>query len=351
MFAVQNIMYDYLALQIGIAFILDILIGDPRWLPHPVRIIGKCVELLEKVLRRAFASERLAGVFLAGIIVSGTYLLTYEIINIFSHLGKIWEFAISTIIIFFSLSIRDLFKEANGVMKELESGNIGKARERLSQIVGRDTHNLNEQQITKACVETTAENSVDGIIAPLFFAFIGGPALAMAYKAINTLDSMVGYKDKRYIDFGRTSARLDDIANYVPARIAAIILPMSSYMCGADFSNSVKILRRDRRKHPSPNSGIPEAAIAGALGIRLGGPGAYNGIPSDKPFIGDPINNIDFDDISNTTRIVMGSAIILVVFGITFMLISDYLSMNGGWLTQRINELFTTKTFYKLNGY
>jgi adenosylcobinamide-phosphate synthase len=314
-------MYDYLALQIGIAFILDILIGDPRWLPHPVRIIGRCVELLEKVLRRVFASERLAGVFLAGITVAGTYLLTYEIINMFSRFGRIWEFAVSTIIIFFSLSIRDLFKEAKGVMKELDSGNIGQARESLSQIVGRDTHNLDKQQITKACVETTAENSVDGIIAPLFFAFIGGPALAMAYKAINTLDSMVGYKYGKYLDLGWASAKLDDLVNYIPARIAAVILPMSSYVCGADFLNSIKIIKRDGRKHPSPNSGIPEAAIAGALRIRLGGPSTYKGVVSDKPFIGGQTNEIVTDNIKHTIRIVFMAAVMSVVSGIIILLI------------------------------
>jgi adenosylcobinamide-phosphate synthase len=314
-------MYDYLGLQIGIAFVLDILIGDPRWLPHPVRIIGKCVEFLEKVLRKAFASERLAGIFLAGITVSGTYLITYEIINIFSYLGRIWEVAISTIIIFFSLSIRDLFKEARGVMKELESGNIGQAREKLSRIVGRDTHNLNKQQITKACVETTAENSVDGIIAPLFFAFIGGPALAMAYKAINTLDSMVGYKHRKYLNFGWASAKLDDLANYVPARIAAVLLPVSSYMCGADFFYSIKIIKRDRRKHPSPNSGIPEAAIAGALRIRLGGPSTYKGVVSNKPFIGGQTNEIIPDNIKHTIRIVFVAAVMSVVSGIIILLI------------------------------
>jgi len=314
-------MYDYLALQIGVAFILDILIGDPRWLPHPVRIIGKCVELLEKVLRRVFASERLAGVFLAGITVAGTYLLTYEIINMFSRFGRIWEFAVSTIIIFFSLSIRDLFKEAKGVMKELDSGNIGQARERLSQIVGRDTHNLDKQQITKACVETTAESSVDGIIAPLFFAFIGGPALAMAYKAINTLDSMVGYKYGKYLNFGWASAKLDDLVNYIPARIASVILPMSSYVCGADFLNSIKIIKRDGRKHPSPNSGIPEAAIAGALRIRLGGPSTYKGVVSDKPFIGSQTNEIVTDNIKHTIRIVFVAAVLSVACGITILLI------------------------------
>ncbi len=341
-------MNDYLALQIGIAFILDILIGDPRWLPHPVRIIGKCVELLEKVLRKAFASERLAGVFLAGIIVSGTYLLTREIINMFSHLGKIWEFAISTIIIFFSLSIRDLFKEAKGVMKELESGNIGQARESLSQIVGRDTHNLNKQQITKACVETTAENSVDGIIAPLFFAFIGGPALAMAYKAINTLDSMVGYKYRKYLNLGWASANLDDIANYVPARIAAIILPMSSYMCGADFLNSIKIIKRDRRKHPSPNSGIPEAAIAGALGIKLGGPSTYKGVISNKPFIGDQTNEIVTDNIKHTIRVVFVAAVLSVTLGIAAFFIVSYLTFFGSEFAETIKEILFSRTFYRL---
>ena len=342
-------MNDYLPLQIAIAFVLDVLIGDPRWLPHPIRMIGKCIEYLEKVLRSIFVSERMAGIFLTGIIVIGSYLITFKIISFFYGFGTVWGIAASIVIIFYSLSIRDLLNETRGVLKALKSGNLPKARSNLSRIVGRDTHNLSEQQVATGCIETSAESSVDGIIAPLFYAFIGGPALAMAYKSINTLDSMVGYKNEKYNNFGWASAKLDDVANFIPARIAAIILPISSFICGADFSNSIRIVKRDGQKHPSPNSGIPEAAIAGALKIRLGGPSVYNGIPSNKPFIGDPINIIDFDDISSTTRIVMVSAIILVVSGITFMLISDYMSMDGSWLTQRINELFTTKTFYKIN--
>ena len=342
-------MDDYLTIQIAIAFVLDILIGDPRWLPHPIRMLGKCIEYLEVILRKAFVSERMAGIFLTGIIVLGSYLITFKIISFFYGLGTLWGITASIITIFYSLSIRDLLKETKGVLKALKSGDLPKARSNLSRIVGRDTYNLSEKQVVTGCIETSAESSVDGIIAPLFYAFIGGPALAMAYKAVNTLDSMVGYKNEKYNNFGWASARLDDVANFIPARIAAIIIPISSFICGADFSNSIKIVNRDGQKHPSPNSGLPEAAIAGALKISLGGPSVYNGVPSDKPFIGDPINNIDFDDIRNTTRIVMVSAIILVVFGISFMLISDYLSMNGGWLTQRINELFTTKTFYKFN--
>ena len=342
-------MDDYLTIQIAIAFVLDILIGDPRWLPHPVRIMGKCIEYLEILFRKVFRSERTAGIFLTGIIVMGSYLITFKIISFFYGFGTVWGIAASIVIIFYSLSIRDLLNETRNVLKALKSGNLPKARSNLSRVVGRDTHNLNEQQVATGCIETSAESSVDGIIAPLFYAFIGGPALAMAYKSINTLDSMVGYKNEKYHKFGWASAKLDDVANFIPARIAAIILPISSFICGADFSNSLRIVKRDGQKHPSPNSGIPEAAIAGALRIRLGGPSVYNGIHSDKPFIGDPINSIDFDDISNTTRIVMVSAIILVTLGITFILISDYLSINGSWLTQITNELFTTKTFYKFN--
>ncbi len=342
-------MDDYLTIQIAIAFVLDILIGDPRWLPHPIRMLGKCIEYLEVILRKAFVSERMAGIFLTGIIVLGSYLITFKIISFFYGLGTLWGIAASIITIFYSLSIRDLLNETKGVLKALKSGNLPKARSNLSRIVGRDTHNLSEKQVATGCIETSAESSVDGIIAPLFYAFIGGPALAMAYKSVNTLDSMVGYKNEKYNNFGWASAKLDDIANFIPARIAAIILPISSFICGADFSNSIRIVKRDGQKHPSLNSGIPEAAIAGALRIRLGGPSVYNGIHSDKPFIGDPINSIDFDHISNTTRIVMVSAIILVTLGITFMLISDYLFINGSWLTQITNELFITKTFYKFN--
>ncbi len=344
-------MIDYLPLQIAIAFILDILIGDPRWLPHPVKMIGMCIEYLEKVLLRSFTSERVAGIFLAFIVVIGTYLITFAIVCFFYSMGNIWGIAASIIIIFYSLSIRDLLKETGNVLKALKSGDLKKARRNLSRIVGRDTHNLNEQQVATGCIETSAESSVDGIIAPLFYAFLGGPALAMAYKSINTLDSMVGYKNDKYINFGWASANLDDLANFIPARIAAIILPISSYICGEDYSNSVKILKRDGHKHPSPNSGIPEAAIAGALRIRLGGPNTYKGIFSDKPYIGDPQNNVDFDDISSTTKIVMVSAIISVVLGIAFLLVGGYITMSGDEIMPVINESSSGRIFYKINTY
>jgi len=342
------VMYDYLPLQIAIAFILDLLIGDPKWLPHPIRTIGSAIELLEKILRKIFVSERLAGTFLAAIIVSGTYLFTYSIISIFGQFGEIWEIAVGTIFIFYSLSTRDLLREAKAVMDKLKSRNLVQARKNLSRIVGRDTRDLNEQQITRACIETTSENAVDGIIAPLLCAFIGGPALAMAYKAVSTLDSMVGYKDNKYIDFGRTSARLDDIANYVPARIAAIVLPMSVYLCGADYLNSIKTIRRDGEKHPSPNSGIPEAAIAGALGIRLGGPGTYKGVVSNKPFIGESKNEIVLDNINQTIKIIFVAAILSVTLGIAVFFIVSSLVFFGSEYAEALREFLFSRTYYRL---
>ncbi len=344
-------MIDYLPIQIGIAFLLDFLIGDPRWFPHPVRMIGVCIVYLEKTVRRLIPSERVAGVLLTLIIVVGTYMVTYEILSFLYELRWSAGVVASIVIIFFSLSTRDLLKETGNVLKALKSGDLKKARKNLSRIVGRDTHDLSEQQVAAGCIETSAESSVDGIIAPLFYAFIGGPELALAYKAINTLDSMVGYKNEKYLEFGWASAKLDDIANFIPARIAAIIIPISSYLCGADFSNSVKILNRDGQKHPSPNSGIPEAAIAGALRIRLGGPNIYNDIPSNKPFIGDPQKNVSVDDINSTAKIVMVSAIISVVSGIAFLLIEGYLSMNGSDLMLGIYDATSGRIFYKIPGF
>ncbi len=344
-------MNDYLPIQIGIAFLLDIMIGDPRWFPHPVRMIGVCIEYCEKVLRRLVPSEQVGGIFLAFIIVTGTYLVTYQLLVFFYEIR--WSLGIITsiVIIFFSLSTRDLLRETRNVLNALKSGNLKNARKNLSRIVGRDTQNLSEEQIATGCIETSAENIVDGIIAPLFYAFIGGPALAMAYKSINTLDSMVGYKNDKYIDFGRASAKLDDIANYIPARIAAVVLPIASYLCGADYSNSVKILKRDGQKHPSPNSGIPEAAIAGALGIRLGGPSIYNDVSSYKPFIGDQQKDVSFDDINSASKIVMVSAIISVVVGISFLLIEGYLSMGGNNSILGSVDTSSPQIYYKMRGF
>ncbi len=332
-------MYKYLAIQIGIAFFLDLLIGDPRWFPHPVKVMGRAIEFLERLLRRSLTSSRgndpasvrqalpvrrretLAGIVLTGVIVFGAYFITYGILSIGKYLGEMWGVAVGTIIIYFSLSTRDLMKEAKGIVSMLESGRIAEARESLSRIVGRDTGELDEEQITKACVETVAENSVDGIMAPIFYAVIGGPALVMAYKAVNTLDSMVGYRNTRYLHLGWASARLDDVANYIPARIAAIVLPLSAWMCGASFSRSIRIIKRDGQKHPSPNSGIPEAAVAGALGIRLGGVSVYGGVVSERPFIGDADEKVVVDNIRSTINIVFVASVLSLFTAIMVLMV------------------------------
>lgn len=273
------------SIEILLAFTLDLMIGDPRWLPHPVQVIGKCIEWAEIVLRKLIPA-RLGGIILAVIIVTATYSVTYLITAaIRNYIGGT---AGSFVIIFLSsttLALRGLIVSVLGVFR---STSLDEARQKLSMIVGRDTQSLDEDGVYRASIETLAENTSDGVIAPLFYLAIGGLPLAMAYKAINTLDSMVGYKNEKYIEFGWASARLDDAANYIPARLTGMLMVLASFFVGkASAIGAMGIMTRDGRKHSSPNSGIPEAAMAGALGIVLGGPSTYGGVVMDKPAIGD----------------------------------------------------------------
>lgn len=316
-------MHEFLTIQIVTAFFFDLLLGDPPWLPHPIRVIGRAIERGEGVLRRLLPFERLSGVLLTLFIVLGTYIATYWGLSLFYQVSYLLHFIASTIILFFTLSVRSLAEETGRVVKALEAGDIGKARKELSGIVGRDTKDLDEREIIRACIETVAENTVDGIISPLVYAFLGGPALAMAYKAVNTLDSMVGYKNERYLYFGWASARLDDLANYVPARVSARLIPMSSYLCGARFKECVYITARDGRKHPSPNSGIPEAAFAGALGVQLGGPSTYGGIPSNKPLIGEPHEPLTIEKVRQSIRMAYVTSFLALGLGIILRTVVD----------------------------
>ena len=303
-------------IQITFACVLDIVVGDPQWYYHPVRLIGRSIEFIESLLRRIPVPECLCGIFLTTIIVAGTYLITHTIVLISRQWGYLCEVIIGTILIYFTISIKSLADEAKKVMTFLKENDLIKARKALSMIVGRDTAHLNEEQIVRACVETVAESSVDGILSPLFYAFIGGPAGVMAYKAVNTLDSMVGNKNEKYIRFGWASARLDDIANYIPSRISAILIPAASFLCGCGFKRSLKIAFRDGRKHESPNSGIPEAAMAGALDVRLGGPSAYQGEVVEKPFIGDAHNQLTLKSIEMSIKIAYITSFLFLVCGI-----------------------------------
>ena len=273
-------------LSIVLAYLLDLIFGDPRWLPHPVRGMGKLTEYLEKKLRGSISNQILSGAVLAITVVGLAYLGSFFAIRLAEQINRWAGFAISTVLIFTALSSRSLSKEARSVYQSLKSGSIKDARKKLSLIVGRDTQVLNEDEIIRATVETVAENSVDGIISPLFYAALGGAPLALAYKAINTLDSMIGYKNERYLYFGWFSAKLDDIANYIPARLSILLVPLASLILRKRPLNTLCTILRDGKKAPSPNAGIPEAAFAGALGIQLGGVNYYQGKKVSKPILG-----------------------------------------------------------------
>lgn len=280
-----------------IAFFIDLALGDPRWLPHPVRLIGTAISKAENILRSFFKTpqgEKFAGILLVAIIVIPVLLITIMIIKVVQ--------AFSTgIIIFFSsiflvyltaatIATGELMRSVKRVIDAVQSGNLKDAKTKLSMIVGRDTQNLSEEDIIKAAIESLSENLSDGVIAPIFYLTIGGIPFAMAYKAINTLDSMVGYKNEKYINFGWASARLDDYVNYIPARITGVFIVIAFLIVFRSIPIariSLQIMLRDGGNHTSPNSGIPEAAMAGGLGVRLGGPSYYGGILFKKPYIGE----------------------------------------------------------------
>ncbi|MFQ5834680.1 MAG: adenosylcobinamide-phosphate synthase CbiB [bacterium] len=273
-------------LSIVLAYLLDVTFGDPGWLPHPVRGMGKLIDHLEKKFRGSISSQMLSGALLAITVVGLAYLGAFFAVRLAEQINRWAGFALSTLLIFTTLSTRSLSKEARSVYQSLKSGSIKDARKKLSLIVGRDTQVLNQDEIIRATVETVAENSVDGIISPLFYAALGGAPLALAYKAINTLDSMVGYKNERYLYFGWFSAKLDDVANYIPARLSILLVPLASLILKKRTSSALHTILRDGKKSPSPNAGIPEAGFAGALGIQLGGVNYYQGQRISKPILG-----------------------------------------------------------------
>ncbi len=295
------------AMVILCAFFLDLVLGDPRWLPHPVRGIGWLILRVERVLRRftrSPGSEKRAGVLLVVLIVFSVYGASALLLFFASSWSSMLGFIIAVLLAYTTLAARDLSGSARAVLVHLKGGDLAGARHALSMIVGRDTADLDEQGITRAVVETVAENASDGVIAPLFYLALGGPALAMAYKAVNTLDSMIGYKNVVYKNFGWAAARLDDLANFIPARITAVLLSLAAWcLPGASGWDAFRISLRDGRKHASPNSGYPEAAVAGALGLRLGGPSAYGGLVLDKPSIGDGMRDFDKKCIEKSIRL------------------------------------------------
>lgn len=296
---------------IFLALLIDLAIGDPRWLPHPVVAIGRLITVLDRGLRRDWCSERLAGVVLLLLVVTGAAGTVWALLRGLSLLLPAAGWVAALLISSTCLASRSLHTESARVADALQAGDLPRARLYLSYIVGRDTDRLEEPEIWRAVVETVAENTSDGIIAPLFWLTVGGPVAAMAYKAVSTLDSMVGYRNPRYLRMGWASARMDDVLNYIPARLSALLLIIAAPLAGCSASGAVRITLRDRLNHPSPNSGHPEAAAAGALGVRLGGAASYSGNPSWKEYIGDALHPLDARTYRSMIRLMYLSTVLM----------------------------------------
>ena len=292
-------------LSYTIGLVLDFIIGDPNNPFHPVRIIGALGIKLENITRRIFKNLKISGfVTWLGVILI-TFLVNLLIVRLAFNISNIFGIIIEGILLYFCISSKGLKVEGLKVIKVLESGDIERARKQLSYIVGRDTKVLDEEGIIRAVIETVAENTSDGIIAPLLFGALGGAPLAMTYKAVNTCDSMFGYKNDKYIDFGFVSAKMDDLFNYIPARLTGYLVIFAAFILGLDYKNSYRIYKRDRYNHTSPNSAHPESAVAGALGIRLGGANYYFGKIVKKPTIGDKNKVIEISDLYKTNNILL----------------------------------------------
>lgn len=295
-----------LAYIVYLAYLVDLIIGDPSYLPHPVIYIGKAIELLEKLLRATLAriiGLKGAGVILTLIITGGALVGTYGLLVLAARWSALASTALSVWLISTTLAAKSLAKAGMEIFDLLHTGNLSEARRKVGWIVGRDTENLSPEEITRATIETVAENMVDAIIAPLFYAFMGGAPLAMAYRAVNTLDSMVGYKNEKYLKFGWASARLDDLCNLIPSRVTGLLIALGAWLLGFPGRRALKTICRDARKHPSPNSGFPEAGVAGALGIRLGGLNYYGGKASFRAYMGDELRPLEPGDINKTKKL------------------------------------------------
>ena len=306
-------------------FVLDAVFGDPAWLPHPVVYMGKAISALEKGLRvrlpKTPEGELWGGRILAFCLPVGTFALASLVCMGAAALHPLLGLAVQMFWCGQALAAKGLVQESTNVYRELTKPDLPAARIAVSRIVGRDTQALTAEGVTKAAVETVAENASDGVIAPLLYMLLGGAPLALTYKAINTMDSMVGYKNTQYLYFGRAAAKLDDIANYLPSRIAALLWVAAAALTGNDARNAWRIWRRDRRNHASPNSAQTESACAGALGVQLAGPAYYFGEYYDKPTIGDALRPVEPKDILRADRMMYAESLLALVLGIALRLL------------------------------
>jgi len=297
--------------------VLDLVLGDPRWIPHPVRLIGWTAGLLERAFTAVLGRTYLAGLLFTIVIVGGVYGGAWGWLRFAASIDPWLGWSSSAVLLYTCFAARDLDRHATRVRRALEREDLQGAQQQLSMIVGRYTAALGEREIVRAAVESVAESTLDGVIAPLFFAILGGAPAAMAFKAASTLDSMVGHKSDRYLRFGWASARLDDVLNWLPARIAQVLYPAASLCVGLRPASTWRIARRDGRKSPSPNAAISEAALAGALGVRLGGLNTYDGVPEERPHLGEPLRDLESEDIHRSVAwMYVLSLLALFVFGV-----------------------------------
>lgn len=306
------------------AYVLDLIFGDPYSFPHPVKFIGNIIARLEKFFFSTSINKLLSGLITFLIVVVTTYFATFLLINISYSLNSYLGIAVEILLTYTVLSAKCLEVEAVKVQRELRAKNLENSRKSLSYIVGRDTKELDFAQIIKAVIETVAENTVDGVISPIFYLCLGGVPLAMAFKAISTLDSMIGYRNEKYEEFGKVSARADDVANFIPARLSIIFFTISAFLLRLDYKNAFLICMRDRKNHLSPNCAYSESLTAGALGIQLGGSHYYGGRLVEKQKIGDDLRKADVDDITKTVNMlrIVTFLCILVVCIINILIFS-----------------------------
>lgn len=313
-------------MKLLVGFIMDLLFGDPEWIPHPIVFIGKAIEKLKRRIQEAIYGcpfetvikngrlrnqnqELLGGGFLMLVIVGGTYAVTCAILKLARKIHPKLGDWLETFLLFQTLATKCLKQESMKVYDKLKEEDLKGARTQVGYLVGRDTACLSSGEVAKATIETVAENTADGVIAPMFYGAIGGAPLAMAYKAVNTLDSMVGYKNEEYLYLGRASAQMDDVWNFIPARLSAFAMIGGAKLAGYDWKNAYRIFKRDRYNHLSPNSAQTESVTAGALHIQLGGTHDYFGKPVEKPTIGDDSRPVEPEDIVRTNRLLYGAAI------------------------------------------
>ena len=322
--------YHILAFSFG--FLLDLILGDPYCFFHPIRLIGSLISFLEKKLldsqKEITDKKQLRNGILMVILV---FLITFSVVSILIlscyYIHPYLGILIETIMTYQILAIKCLKVESMKVYYYLQEEGVEEARKAVSMIVGRDTSVLDEEGIVKAAVETVAENTSDGVIAPMLYTALGGPILGFFYKAVNTMDSMVGYKNEKYLYFGKAAAKLDDLVNYIPARISAYLMIFAAFIGGKSFNGSqaYKIYKRDNRKHASPNSAQTESVCAGALGIQLAGDASYFGRIIKKPYIGDALRSVEYEDIKKVNKLMYLTAWLCEIVCLVLMAVLVFL--------------------------